>query len=111
MLRLLSILVVFLALTQCVKAATRIPTDKVQHLEGKRLYVLHCTNCHNARPNLQGSIGPPILTTTYEAFKLKVIEGKYPVNYKPIRKTTLMPPFPTLKNRIDNIYNYIQTFK
>jgi len=110
MLRLLSILVVFLALTQCVKAGG-FPTDQVQHLEGKRLYVLHCTRCHNANPRNAGSIGPELYTTPSNVFRTKVPTGTYPSGYTPKRRTKIMPKFKGLTNKTDLIYNYVRSIK
>jgi mono/diheme cytochrome c family protein len=111
MLRLLSILVVFLILIQYVKAETRFPTDKVQHIEGKRLYVLYCIGCHNSNPSNAGSIGPELYTTPSNVFRTKVPEGKYPSGYKTKRRTKIMPKFPQLKDKTDLIYNYIRSTK
>jgi mono/diheme cytochrome c family protein len=111
MLRLLSILVVFLILIQCVKASTTIPTDKVQHIEGKRLYVLYCVSCHNSQPSKPGSMGPELITTPSDVFRTKVPYGTYPSGYKPKRHTKAMQKFPSLTTKTDLIYNYIRSTK
>lgn len=111
MLRLLSILVVFLAMSQCVKAAVVIPTDRVQNLEGKRLYVLHCTRCHNPNPHNNGTVGPELYTTPLSVFRTKVPTGTYPSGYKSKRRTKAMPRFPSLTTKTDLIYNYIRSIK
>jgi mono/diheme cytochrome c family protein len=111
MLRLVSILIVFLILSQCVKASTTIPTDKVQHIEGKRLYVLYCVSCHNSQPSKPGSIGPELITTPSDVFRTKVPYGTYPSWYKSKRRTKAMPRFPSLKDKTDLIYKYIHSVK
>jgi mono/diheme cytochrome c family protein len=87
------------------------PTNEVQNLEGKRLYVLNCVRCHNADPTKAGTIGPELYTTPDTVFATKVPEGKYPSGYTPKRRTKIMPKFPHLTNKTDLIYNYIRSFK
>lgn len=87
------------------------PTDSVQHLEGKRIYVSNCTRCHNANPTKPGSIGPELFTTPIAVFRTKVPKGSYPSGYAPKRKTKIMPKFPHLTNKTDLVYNYIRSFK
>ena len=113
MIRLLTILVVFLILIQFVKAETwtklRIPTDTVQNIEGKRIYTITCTKCHNVNPHKPGIIGPELFTTPREVFHTKVPLGTYPPGYKSKRKTRVMPKFKHLTKDIDRIYEYIQS--
>lgn len=87
------------------------PTDRVQNLEGKRLYVLNCVRCHNANPTKAGVVGPELFTTPDYVFRTKVPEGTYPSGYKPKRRTKIMPKFKSLTNQTDLIYNYIRSFK
>ncbi len=86
-----------------------IPTDQVQHIEGKRLYVLNCIRCHNADPSKSGTIGPELYTTPERVFRTKVLEGVYPKWYSPKRHTKIMQTFPHLTTDIDKIYNYIRS--
>lgn len=89
----------------------RIPTDRVQHIEGKRLYVLHCIRCHNSNPTKPGVIGPELYTTPLEVFRTKVPTGTYPIGYISKRRTKIMPKFPQLTNSVDKVYDYIQSVK
>lgn len=111
MLRLLSILVVFLALSQCVKAATIIPTDQVTIQEGKRVYLITCAKCHNTNPHKPGSIGPDLYSTPENVFHTKVPNGTYPSGYTPKRRTKIMPRFKNLTNKVDAVYKYIRSVK
>lgn len=79
--------------------------------EGKRLYITKCAGCHNLNPNKNGSVGPDLVTTPLDAFRVKVLQGKYPSGYAPKRRTKAMQKFQGLTNSVDLIYNYIQTFK
>ena len=90
---------------------SKIPTDKVQHIEGKRIYTSTCIKCHNKDPHIKGSIGPDLFTTPREVFHTKVITGTYPKGYTPKRKTRVMPKFKQLTNDVDKIYDYIQSLK
>lgn len=103
--------ILLLILTTNSWARISIPTDTVQNLEGKRLYVSNCTRCHNANPTKPGAIGPELVTTPREVFATKVPTGKYPSGYSPKRRTKIMPKFPGLTNKTDLIYNYIRSFK
>lgn len=90
---------------------TSIPTNEVQHIEGKRIYTLTCIKCHNKDPHIKGSIAPDLFTTPREVFHTKVITGTYPDGYTPKRKTKVMPKFKHLTNDVDKIYDYIQSLK
>ena len=93
------------------QAATRIPTNETINTEGKRLYIANCIRCHNADPRKPGTIGPELYTTPLEVFRTKVPTGTYPPKYTPKRKTKIMQKFPSLKSKVDWIYNYIRSFK
>lgn len=91
--------------------AQKIPTDRTINEEGRRVYIANCIRCHNADPTKRGSIGPDLFTTPLEVFRTKVPKGSYPPKYIPKRKTKVMPRFPSLADKVDFIYQYIQTFK
>lgn len=80
-------------------------------MKSEAIYKNQCMQCHNANPNKAGSIGPDLVSTPKEAFMLKVVEGRYPEDYTPKRKTKAMPVFKKYKNDVEALYNYIQTFK
>jgi mono/diheme cytochrome c family protein len=72
---------------------------------GEKRYKATCMACHgNAKI---GASGPANALSSKELLQLKVLEGKYPVGYKPKRATKAMPRFPQLKNDIDNLYEYL----
>lgn len=84
-------------------------TIPTMHVEA--IYKNQCMQCHNANPNKAGSIGPDLVSTPKEAFMLKVVEGRYPEDYTPKRKTKVMPVFKKYKDDVEALYNYVQTFK
>ena len=88
----------------------RSPTTSANNV-GKQTYVQKCAACHNLNPTKPGSIGPELFTTPLDVFRTKVPTGTYPSGYTPKRHTKIMPKFPGLKDKVDLIYNYIQTFK
>jgi mono/diheme cytochrome c family protein len=78
---------------------------------GRTLYLQNCVKCHNANPNHAGSIGPDLVSTPRDVLKSKVVNGTYPENYEPKRKSKIMPKFPKLVNSIESLHLYIQSFK
>lgn len=91
--------------------AQRIPTNETINAEGKRIYLGTCVKCHNANPSKPGPIGPELYTTPLDVFRTKVPKGTYPSGYKPKRRSKIMPKFPSLADKVDFIYNYIQSTK
>lgn len=83
--------------------------------KGKRLYNANCLQCHNKNPGLKGSLEPELIDTPLEVMTIKVTTGRYPVKfpvgYVPKRKTKVMRAFPLLKDDINSIRTYIQSFK
>jgi mono/diheme cytochrome c family protein len=77
---------------------------------GKKRYKTSCMACHTANPAV-GGFGPPNAGSSLELLTLKVLEGKYPVGYKPKRLTKSMPKFPHLKPEIENLYEYLNSVK
>jgi mono/diheme cytochrome c family protein len=106
-----AIIILIFTLASFNSEAQRIPTDEIDILKGKRLYVLHCINCHNGNPTKPGSIGPDLYTTPENVFRTKVPTGIYPSGYSPKRRTKVMPKFPNLTKDVDLIYTYIRSFK
>ena len=105
------IILIFTFASFNAESALKIPTDQISIQEGKRIYIMTCTKCHNTNPNKAGIIGPDLYSTPLEVFESKVIKGTYPNGYKPKRKTRVMPKFKNLTNKIDAIYNYIRSVK
>jgi mono/diheme cytochrome c family protein len=75
------------------------------------LYKTRCISCHNANPSKPGAIGPDIADSSLELITLKTQKREYPKNYKPKRKTRIMPRIILSENQLKDIYNYIAKFK
>lgn len=105
-------ILIFLFTLACFNSdAGSYPTDRVQNLEGKRLYVANCIRCHNSDPTKAGVIGPELYTTPSNVFRTKVPEGTYPSGYTPKRRSKIMPKFKGLTNKTQLLYNYIRSTK
>ena len=104
-------LIILMLIATTTLHAQRIPTDRTINEEGRRIYLGSCVRCHNINPSKPGTIGPELITTPLEVFKVKVPKGDYPPNYTPKRRTKVMPKFPSLADKVDFIYNYIQSTK
>jgi len=75
-------------------------------------YKSTCIRCHNANPNLKGSVGPDLVTTPLAVLKTKIPKGEYPKGYTPKRKTKIMPKFKQFTEKdIEGLYDYIQSFR
>lgn len=75
---------------------------------GKQLYTKNCIRCHNADPSKAGAIGPELKTTPDNVFLGKVTKGVYPKDYKPKRKTKIMPKFKFSNEQVDQIIKHIK---
>lgn len=104
-------ILVFTLFSFDAEAGLTIPTNQVDIQEGKRVYIINCVRCHNSNPNKPGTIGPDLVTTPLEVLRTKVPTGKYPSGYAPKRRTRVMPKFPHLTNKVDQVYKYIQSLK
>jgi mono/diheme cytochrome c family protein len=82
---------------------------------GAKVYKANCVRCHNADPNLKGSIGPQQVDAPFEVVVAKVMTGKYPdplpQGFVPKRKTKAMTPLKNVKNDIPYIHAWIQSVK
>lgn len=107
----MKLMILLLLVSTNTLANPRIQTDKAIQNEGKRIYLSTCIRCHNRDPSKKGPIGPDLLSTPLDVLRTKVPEGKYPSGYTPKRRTKIMPKFPHLKDKVDFIYEYIQSFK
>jgi mono/diheme cytochrome c family protein len=76
--------------------------------EGRIIYMTKCVVCHNANPNLAGTQGPPIAGSSMELLEARVLTLKYPPGYKPKRTTSAMRAFPELRNKIPDLYAFLQ---
>ena len=77
---------------------------------GQALYKTKCASCHNLNPTKPGSIGPDIAGSSLELVRLKTQNRTYPANYKPKRKTRVMPIIKLSETQIKNIHEYIDSF-
>jgi mono/diheme cytochrome c family protein len=75
--------------------------------EGRRVYVINCSSCHNLNPNLNGSIGPAIAGSSRALIAARVLHQSYPAGYKPERASHLMHPLPWLAPEIDDLTAYL----
>lgn len=92
--------------------------DRIRHAqymqEGRRLYLLHCANCHQQNGNGLARLYPPLGNSDYlKANKLKVICGiKYgqqgPITVNGIEFNQIMPPVANITDlEIAEIATYI----
>lgn len=75
--------------------------------EGQRLYAKICAFCHGATPEQVGKVGPAVRGASREMLEARVLRGEYPPMAFPQRDTKLMPTFPSLKDKIDDLTAYL----
>ena len=78
--------------------------------KGRMVYFANCVSCHNNNPKKPGSIGPAVYGVSIDVLTQKIVSGKYPENYKPRRKSKIMPPMPHLNKEIPNLHAFINSF-
>ena len=116
------VLILFFLIVSCDK---KVPKQEVSELQlendindetttligdparGKAIYYLNCISCHNLDPKKQGSTGPQIYGSSKELLSKKILFGKYPKNYKPIRSGGAMPLQPHLDKEIANLHAFL----
>jgi mono/diheme cytochrome c family protein len=74
---------------------------------GRAVYLSVCTACHNADPNLDGSLGPANAGASRELLEAKLLRGAYPPGYVPKRPSNLMPRFENLAGSIDALAAFL----
>jgi len=74
---------------------------------GRVLYTVNCAVCHNANPNLPGSLGPPIAGAPRALVEARVLHAAYPPGYKPKRTSHVMQPLPWLAPNIDQLTAFL----
>jgi mono/diheme cytochrome c family protein len=82
------------------------PTDAAVQ-QGKTLYSNVCVVCHDADPNLPGSLGPAIAGSSRELLAAKVLRAEYPPGYTPKRPGQTMPRLAYLADGIDALAAYL----
>jgi mono/diheme cytochrome c family protein len=78
---------------------------------GAVIYRTNCIACHNANPNLPGSLGPAIAGSPRDLIAARVLHGAYPVGYVPKRHTHIMRPLPWLAPHIDDLTAFLDAAK
>ncbi len=89
--------------------------DAAALARGAKAYKANCVRCHNADPNVKGSIGPEQVDAPFEVVVSKIMTGKYPdplpKGFVPKRKSRSMTPLKNKKDDIPYIYAWIQSVK
>ena len=100
-------LVLFLsaALGGCHNSSQPAAADPLK--KGRVLYITNCAVCHNADPNLPGTLGPPIAGSSRELVEARVLHAAYPPGYKPKRTSHVMQPLPWLAPNIDALTAFL----
>jgi mono/diheme cytochrome c family protein len=97
---------VWILISACSKSET--PSEAVSDRErGRAVYVANCVACHNNDPSKDGPIGPAIKGSPKELIEARVLRSSYPPNYKPKRRTKIMPQFPFLESEIPFLAAYL----
>ena len=94
------------ALGACAKPATT--TELTQVAEGRQVFIVNCSSCHNINPNLDGAVGPAIAGSSRALVEARVLHQSYPPGYKPKRPTRLMRALPWLAPQIDDLTAFLQ---
>lgn len=74
---------------------------------GRVVYMSVCTACHNANPNLDGSLGPANAGATLALLEAKILHGEYPPGYAPKRPSEVMPVFANLADSIPDLHAFL----
>jgi mono/diheme cytochrome c family protein len=99
------VLVAALFLQGCKKEGSQTPLSLED--QGRNVYLSRCIACHNADPKQTGSLGPAVAGLSEEVIRAKVLAGKYPDGYVPMRSTRMMPPMPELEDKIIALHSYL----
>jgi mono/diheme cytochrome c family protein len=75
---------------------------------GRQIYQAQCIACHNPDPAQAGAVGPPVMGSSEELLRTKIVSGTYPAGYTPKRPTALMQPMPQLTSEIPNLAAYLR---
>jgi mono/diheme cytochrome c family protein len=78
---------------------------------GAVIYRTNCIACHNANPNLPGSLGPAIAGAPRDLIATRVLHGAYPAGYLPKRHTHIMKPLPWLEPHIEDLAAFLAAAK
>ncbi len=75
--------------------------------QGRTLYSLHCTACHNADPTRDGKLGPAIKGSAHALIEARVLRAEYPAGYSPKRPTHIMPKLPLVAEDVDALHAFL----
>jgi mono/diheme cytochrome c family protein len=87
--------------------SSALSTMEFDSIKAQKIYYSQCISCHHKDPHLKGALGPELSGIPLEVFKLKVLQGKYPVGYNPKRKTNLMKPIRIKEQDVMTIHEWI----
>lgn len=93
------------ALLACSEAEPEGGDPKVAR--GHAVYRSVCIACHNADPNLDGSLGPANAGASRELLEAKLLRGSYPPAYVPKRDSQTMPRFEHLAGSLDDLAAFL----
>ena len=74
---------------------------------GARIYAANCAACHHPDPARQGTLGPPIASSSRELIEARVLRVEYPPGYTPKADTKLMVPLRHLSGSIDDLHAFL----
>jgi len=78
--------------------------------KGRKVYFVNCVPCHNHNPKKPGSVGPAVYGVSKDVLTKKIVSGKYPENYRPKRKSKIMPSMPHLNKELSNLHAFLNSF-
>src|SRR5580704_11049190 len=85
------------SLPACSKSQPLTPVE-----EGRQVYLVNCTQCHNPDPTKSGTQGPDIAGSSRELIADRVLHLSYPPGYQPKRPSHAMTAMPQLASKIDD---------
>jgi hypothetical protein len=91
-----------------IKLSLEVKNKLIQ--QGKSVYMSKCIACHNIDPRKNGVTGPMINGASLELITYRVLKGTYPPGYVPKRKTKLMRPLPYLKDQLEVLHLFLNSF-
>jgi mono/diheme cytochrome c family protein len=96
-----------LALAGCGGEPRAVAPGDPDPARGRNVYLAQCTACHNLDPGRPGPAAPPVLGSSRELLRAKVVHGTYPPGYHPKRDTAVMQPMPAIAPALDDLAAYL----
>lgn len=62
-------------------------------------------------PRVDGAVGPAVAESSLELLEARIMNAKYPENYKPKRETKQMLALPQFQNDLPAIHAYLNALK